>query len=209
MLAKIKKLLSVTKEERHMMIARHAYHIFHKHQFGRLGRHSAIIHPIMCTGRKYMHIGNDVTIWDGARIECVTSWQGKTYEPKLVIGDGCDIGQNLHLTCGGKIVIEEGVNITAQVMITNINHAFNEKEASPLEKELEIREVKIGKYSFIGHGAKIMPGVKIGRNVIVGAGSVVTKDIEDYCIVVGNPAKVIKKYCRDTDTWMRVEGGNI
>ena len=54
----------------------------------------------------------------------------------------------------------------------------------------------IGDYCFIGVRSIIMPGVKIGNEVIVGAGSVVTKDISNNCIVAGNPAKVIKEHIR-------------
>ena len=51
----------------------------------------------------------------------------------------------------------------------------------------------IGEYCFIGANAIIMPGVNIGNNVIVGSGSVVTKDVPSNCIVAGNPAKVIRE----------------
>ena len=54
-------------------------------------------------------------------------------------------------------------------------------------------KVKIGKNVWIGDKASIMPGVKIGDGVIVGANSVVTKDIPSYCLVAGNPARIIKK----------------
>ena len=208
MLAKIKKLLVVTKEERHMMIARYTYRTIHKHQFGRLGKHSAIIRPIMCSGRKHMYIGNDVTIGDGARIECVISWHGKKYEPQLVIGDGCDIGQGLHLICADKVVIKDNVTISARVFISDNNHSHKEIDVPSLEQELEVKPVVIGENSLIGINSVIMSGVTIGKNVVVGAGSIVTKDVPDDCIVAGSPARIIKKYCRDTETWIRVEGGN-
>ena len=57
---------------------------------------------------------------------------------------------------------------------------------------LTCKPVLIREYAWVGAGATILPGVCIGRHAIVGAGSVVTKDVPDYAVAVGNPAKVIK-----------------
>lgn len=57
---------------------------------------------------------------------------------------------------------------------------------------LTCKPVLIREYAWVGAGATILPGVSIGRHAIVGAGSVVTKDVPDYAVAVGNPAKVIK-----------------
>jgi acetyltransferase-like isoleucine patch superfamily enzyme len=53
--------------------------------------------------------------------------------------------------------------------------------------------VRIGRNCWVGMGAMILPGVQIGDGVVIGAGSVVVRDVEDYAVVVGNPAKTIKK----------------
>ena len=88
------------------------------------------------------------------------------------------------------IEIEEDVWITRDVKI--IAH-FN---PTPVLKEIfggkKVEKVKIGKGAFIGIGAIILPGVSIGEGALVGPGSVVTKDVEDYMWVAGNPAKNIK-----------------
>lgn len=204
MMGKIKKFFQVSKEERNMMIARHTYSLFHKGEFGQLGRHSAIIHPIMCSNRKYMHIGNDVTIWNNARIECVTSWKEQHFQPYLSIGDGCDIGQDLHLVCANRIEIADCVTISARVFISDNNHSHKEIDVPALEQELETKPIKIGENSLIGINTVILAGVTIGKNVVVGAGAVVTKDIPDDCIAAGNPARIIKRYEHQSEGWISV-----
>ncbi len=67
-----------------------------------------------------------------------------------------------------------------------------------------MKETIIGNNCFVGTGAKIMAGVHMGDNVIVGANAVVTKDVPAYSIVAGVPAKVIKKYNFETKKWEKV-----
>ncbi|PSW57645.1 acyltransferase [Photobacterium leiognathi] len=62
----------------------------------------------------------------------------------------------------------------------------------------------MGDDSFIGYGVHINPNITIGKNCIIGARAVVTKNIPDYCVVAGNPAKIIKKYNFEKKEWIRV-----
>ena len=68
----------------------------------------------------------------------------------------------------------------------------NTEKAAKLLAELTGKPVEIGDYSWIGAGATGLPGVRVGRHAVVGAASVITKDVPDYAVAVGNPAKVIK-----------------
>jgi acetyltransferase-like isoleucine patch superfamily enzyme len=92
-----------------------------------------------------------------------------------------------------KITIEDDVLISANVFIGDNIHDYNDKKIPILkQKNLFKGEVLIKSGSFVGINSVILPGVTIGVNSVIGAGSVVTKDVPDYCVVVGNPAKVIK-----------------
>lgn len=63
--------------------------------------------------------------------------------------------------------------------------------------------VKIGSQSFIGMGARIFPGVTIGKHCVIGANAVVTHDIPDYCVAAGMPARVIKRYDFEKGEWVK------
>lgn len=88
----------------------------------------------------------------------------------------------------GKIIIGKGSYIAPNVGIITTNH-----DVYNLDKHVEGRMVKIGEKCWIGMNAVILPGVELGTNTIVGAGSVVTKSFpEGNCIIAGNPAKIIR-----------------
>ena len=86
----------------------------------------------------------------------------------------------------GGITIEDGAQIAANVQLISNNH-------DPYDLAvLTCKPVLIREGAWIGAGATILPGVCVGRHAVVGAGSVVTKDVPDYAVAVGNPARVIK-----------------
>ena len=101
----------------------------------------------------------------------------------------------LHFFDRGGIVIGDDVFIAPKVNLITLNHVMN-----PFERSSTIaKPIKIGNRVWIGIAATIMPGVTVGDNSIIAAGTVVTKDVPPNCIVAGVPAKKIKEYRSVTD----------
>ena len=105
---------------------------------------------------------------------------------KIKIGKKCVIQVNLLAMVAGGITIGDDVKIAANVQLITNNHDPYKREILPC------KPIVIDDGAWIGAGATILLGVRIGRHAIVGAASVVTRDVGDYEVAVGNPAKVIK-----------------
>ncbi|MFW2336358.1 acyltransferase [Ilumatobacter sp.] len=111
----------------------------------------------------------------------------------VVIGDRCLIGRGSGIV--GHLSIEIGHDVWAghHIYITDQNHGFDDPSL-PISQQIQPeRAVRIGDGSWIGHGAVILPGARIGRHVVIGANSVVAGEIPDYSVAVGAPARVIRR----------------
>lgn len=105
---------------------------------------------------------------------------------QMKIGSHVFINSNLLAMARGGITIEDDVQIAGNVSLLSNNH-------DPYDRMvLTYKPIRIQKGAWIGANAVILAGVSVGKHAIVGAGAVVTKDVPDYAVVVGNPAKVIK-----------------
>ena len=104
----------------------------------------------------------------------------------IKIGKNVVINSNMLAMARGGITIEDDVQIAANVQLLTNNHDPYERRILPC------RPILIKKGAWIGAGATILPGICVGAHAIVGAASVVTKDVPDYAVVVGNPARVVK-----------------
>ena len=109
----------------------------------------------------------------------------------VVIGDYTRIG--IHCTVIGPVSIGSHVNLAQGIVVTALNHNFEDATKRIDQQGVSTKPVVIGDDVWIGANAVILPGVTIGRHVVVAAGAVVTKDVPEYSIVAGVPAKVIKK----------------
>jgi lipopolysaccharide O-acetyltransferase len=165
-----------------------------------------IRYPIDIRGKRNIDFGNNFTAGHSCRLEAYSSRQKKI----LKIGKNVQINDFIHITATESVIIGDNVLIASKVYISDTSHGSykgddsdSDPSIAPQKRSLVSLPVFIGENVWIGESVSILPGVKIGRASIIGANSVVTKDIPDYCIAVGNPAKVIKKYNFDTNHWER------
>ncbi len=112
------------------------------------------------------------------------------FPEKIIIGEDSIIGENAVLDGRDKLKIGNHVDIASEVMIYNSQHNVNVENFAGVH-DVELAPIEIGDYVFIGPRAIILPGVKIGKGAVVGAGAVVTRDVPEFAIVGGVPAKVI------------------
>ncbi len=121
----------------------------------------------------------------GENSTIATPFAGAAFN-KIRIGNNVFINSNCLAMARGGITIEDDVLIAGNVQLLSNNHDEYERQV------LTCEEIIIKKGAWIGAGASILPGVTVGEYAIVGAGAIVTKDIPDYAVVVGSPAKVIR-----------------
>jgi maltose O-acetyltransferase len=109
----------------------------------------------------------------------------------LHVGENSAWNWGCWMNAYGGIEIGSNVIIGPYCIIHSANHSFNDT-VSPIKLQgYEMASVRIGDDCWLGANVIVLPGVHIGRGTVIGAGSVVTKDIPPYSVVVGNPAKVI------------------
>ncbi len=126
------------------------------------------------------------TIGKGARI--TTGGNGK-----ILIEENVLIDDYSFVMAHEKIVIGKNTAIAGFCFITDFNHKYGKNDISVLYQGYETKPVTIGKNVWIGTHSIILSGVSIGDGAVIGAGSIVTKDIPANSIAVGAPAKVVKK----------------
>lgn len=108
----------------------------------------------------------------------------------VIIGDDSRIG--LHNTVIGPVTIGSHVNLAQGVVVTALNHCFDNAQLRIDEQGVATQPVVIGDDVWIGANAVVLPGITISSHVVVAAGAVVTKDVPSHSLVAGVPAKVIK-----------------
>lgn len=177
---------------------------FKKIGYKEYGKHSLIYKPICILNKKYIKIGNNVTISEYARIEVINDWNKIKYHPSLEIGDNCSFEQYAKIICTTNLSIGHDCTFSYNVFISTANHDYTKIDKNISNQQLIDNPVKIGNYCFIGMDVKIFPGVTIGNNVIVGANSIVIHDLPSYTVCIGVPAKPIKKYNFDTKRWEKL-----
>ena len=167
-----------------------------------------MISPLHINGAGNIEIGNRVNIQYKTWLAALPHTGEK--ECLLKIKDGATIGHFNHIYATKSIIIEENVLTADKVYISDNLHGYADV-TTPIKNQpvIQNREVVIGAGSWLGENVCVL-GAKIGKQCVVGANSVVTKDVPDYSVVVGIPAKIIKRYCFDSKTWRKTDSiGNF
>jgi serine acetyltransferase len=163
--------------------------------FARFGRGSLMAFPAGSVfGEGWIEIGAGTLI--GAQVSLSAGLVpgqdlGQTV---LRVGDRCVIGRGSHIVAHESVEIGDDVWTGPYVYITDQNHGYEDPEV-PIGRQIPVnRPVSIGSGSWLGAGAIVLPGARIGRNVVIAAGSVVRGAIPDRCVAAGVPARVIREH---------------
>ncbi len=166
---------------------------------GVVGKNTFFGYPLILEGdgRHRIKVGSNTNFDHHCVLGCREHYGEEHYEPEMIIGNYCSIGEYCHITAINRITIGDGLLTGRFVYIGDNAHgglSWEEAGLRPAQRRLISKgEIKIGRNVWLGDKVSIFGGVTIGDNVIIGAGSVVTKDIPDNCMAAGVPAQVVKE----------------
>lgn len=171
-----------------------------RQRFAEFGQGSCIMHSAFITGGSSIYIGDHVQIWPFARIEAINEHEGCE---RIRIHDSTVIQPHVHIAAAQSVIIGKDVLIASHVYITDHDHDFSNPDDPVIRNgRLLTSPVNIKDCVWLGERVIVLKGVTIGTSSIVGAGSVVTVDIPDYCIAAGVPARVIRSFDRGRQQWI-------
>ncbi len=164
--------------------------------FREFGRGSVMAFPAGSVfGEGWITVGADTLIAPQVTMSAGTlPGQDLGPDPVLRIGDRCVIGRGSHIVAHESIQIGDDVWTGPYVYITDQNHGYADPD-TPIGRQAPVnRAVTIGAGSWLGAGAIVLPGSRVGCNVVIAAGSVVRGEVPDRCVVAGVPAKVVRRH---------------
>ncbi|MHB1821275.1 MAG: acyltransferase [Acidimicrobiales bacterium] len=173
-------------------------------RFGAFGPGSFLAFPPGAVfNERFIRIGANVMIGPSVSLSAgMMPGQEMVTDTVVAIGDRCLIGRGSHIVGHFCIDIGDDVYTGPYVYITDQNHGYRDL-GTPIGAQLPVEEsVSIGAGSWLGTGVIVLPGARIGRHVVVGAGSVVTGELPDYCVAAGAPARAVRLYTAEGE-WSR------
>jgi len=170
--------------------------------FGRMERGVRIVRPLRIVGARYCELGNNVTVQVGAYVAVLPIHADP---PALLIGARTMIGNHAHIIVTRRVEFGEAVLTGDRLYVADNRHTYEDPECPVLDQGLtQLTDVSIGDGTWIGENVGII-GCRVGRNCVIGANSLVMRDVPDHCVVVGTPARIIKRYCPDRGGWYRTD----
>lgn len=164
-------------------------------RFGAMGPRSMIAFPPGSVfGERWIHIGADTLIGPEVSLSAGMA-PGQPMAGAVVrIGDRCSIGRGSHVVGHRRIVIGDDVTFGPYVYVTDQNHVYADPDV-PIGRQWPAEDpVVIGAGCWLGANVIVLPGARIGRHVVVAAGSVVRGELPDHCVAAGAPARVVRRY---------------
>jgi acetyltransferase-like isoleucine patch superfamily enzyme len=174
---------------------------YYKMIFGKIGYKTRIYGFLKIVKPQNIFLGKKVYIGKLTWLEANPLTDTKNCS--LTIDDNTYIGNFAHIFSTSNIYIGKKVLIADKVYISDNLRSYQDINIPVIDQPIkQLKPVQIGSGSWIGEGVSII-GASVGRHSIIGANSVVTKDIPEYCIAVGTPAKIIKRYSFERNDWFK------
>lgn len=162
---------------------------------GNFGKNSWVCYPCKLEGdgQKSIHIGSNTRIGSHCILGCQKHYRGNVFNPEIIIGNNCSIGEYNHITAIGRIIIGNGLLTGRFVTITDNSHGDIRRDDGSLPPSfrplVSKGDVIIGNNVWIGDKTTILSGVHIGDNVVIGANSLVNKDVPSNTVFGGVPSR--------------------
>lgn len=168
-----------------------------------------IRNPNYIRGKEYIKFGKNLTTGVGLRIDAF-SLDMEDHNVTVDIGDNVELNDYVHIGAIESIKIGNNVLIASKVFITDHNHGCYSGDSqdspytTPADRKLCSKPVVIEDNVWIGENVTILPQSHIGKGCVVGSNSVVRGEFPDFCVIVGSPARIVKKYNSVSKTWEKV-----
>lgn len=160
-------------------------------------------------GKNMIDLGAGLTTGCYCRIEAFKS--GDDNKMKIVFGERVQLNDYVHISAIDSVTIGNDVLMASHVYISDNSHGSykgNDEDTSPnippIKRPYYVAPVNIGARVWLGEGVIVMPGVTIGDGAIIGAHSIVNKNIPANTIAVGSPARIVKKWDDDNNKWIKL-----
>jgi acetyltransferase-like isoleucine patch superfamily enzyme len=160
--------------------------------FAHFGRKTVLMYPLRLDGEERVAIGDHVFIGSGSWLQTLPD--GENESVAVSIGAGTSIAGACVISAVRSVTLEENVLLARNVYISDHIHKYSDIGIPIMAQGLDkIEPVLIKQGAWLGQNVVVCPGVTIGVGAAIGANSVVTKSIPDYCVAAGAPARVVKK----------------
>lgn len=164
--------------------------------FASFGAGSVIVPPARVEGPGHIQIGADIVIHEHAWLAAAT--RPDLPAPSLVFADGARLNRFVKVVCLGTVRIGPGALLSDRAYVSDVEYEPGHADVPPALRPLtEPQPVSIGQGVLLGVGAIVKPGVTIGDFAYIGAGSIVTRDVPERALAVGNPARIVKRWDAD------------
>lgn len=181
--------------------------LYYRRFFGRIGIRSKVLAPLRLKNVQHIFVGDTVIINRHAFLLTVPL-PGQA-APRLMINDGCVIGHMNHITCVNEVTIGTKVLTADRVHISDNSHVFTDPTLAIVDQGVESTgKVSIGDGTWIGENASVL-SCNIGKHCVIGANAVVVTDIPDYCVAVGIPARVVRRFNHLSGLWERATAEKV
>lgn len=182
----------------------------HLQQLGHAGDGIHLGEHLQLYGAKHIQIGHGTTVGRHVTLRAITEYPWteprQTFQPRLRIGSNSFISHFSHISCADQISIGNEVMIADRCFITDNQHSYRNPEISIKAQPLLCNgPVTIEDRVWIGTGACVFGNVTIGRHSVIGAHAVVTHDIPPMCVALGTPARVVKRFDPESQTWQATQ----